>query len=125
MPLAMLSGEWDLANKYFQWTIPSRFTLIGLLAIISVIMTFADWMLCFKWYVLFLVLLFVFIMALPDGEIARRFRHAIWIMPYLVAKSFFSLFKSKVVKKGSGKKKKKQKTENNPNEESIIQNEII
>ena len=124
LPLAMLSGEWDLANKYFQWTIPSRFTLIALIALISIIMTVADWMLCIKWYVLLVILFFVFIMALPDGEISRRFRHAIWIMPYLVAKSFFSLFKSKV-RKNRSKKKKKQKTEDTPNKESIIQNEIL
>ena len=90
-------------------------------------MTVADWALCFKWYILLLILLFVFIMALPDGEISRRFRHAIWIMPYLVAKSFFSLLKSKVKRNGTQKKKKMKKlnAEDNSNEESITQNEIV
>ena len=128
LPLAMLSGEWDLANKYFQWTIPSRFALIALIALISIIITIADWMLCFKWYILLLILLFVFVMALPDGEISRRFRHAIWIMPYLVAKSFISLLKSKVMKKGPKKKKKEEKKEEvkeTMNDESIIPNEIV
>ena len=85
-------------------------------------------MLCFKWYILLLILLFVFVMALPDGEISRRFRHAIWIMPYLVAKSFFSLLKSKVMKKGSMKKtkeKKKDEEKETANDESIILNEIV
>ena len=81
-------------------------------------------MLCFKWYILLLILLFVFIMALPDGEISRRFRHAIWIMPYLVAKSFISLLKSKVMKKGP-KKKKKEEVKETMNGESIILNEIV
>ena len=92
LPLAMLRGEWDLANKLFQWSIPSRFTLIVLLALLTFIITIADWTLCFKWYFLFLALVFAFVMALPEGEINRRFRHAIWVMPYLILKSVSSFF---------------------------------
>ena len=95
----MLRGEWDLANKLFQWSIPSRFTLIVLLALLTFIITIADWTLCFKWYFLFLALVFAFVMALPEGEINRRFRHAIWVMPYLILKSVSSLLLSKLPKR--------------------------
>lgn len=99
LPLAMLRGEWDLANKLFQWSIPSRFTLIVLLALLTFIITIADWTLCFKWYFLFLALVFAFVMALPEGEINRRFRHAIWVMPYLILKSVSSLLISRLPKR--------------------------
>lgn len=99
LPLAMLRGEWDLANKLFQWSIPSRFNLIVLLALLTFIITIADWTLCFKWYFLFLALVFAFVMALPEGEINRRFRHAIWVMPYLILKSVSSLLLSKLPKR--------------------------
>ena len=99
LPLAMLRGEWDLANKLFQWSIPSRFTLIVLLALLTFIITIADWTLCFKWYFLFLALVFAFVMALPEGEINRRFRHAIWVMPYLILKSVSSLIISRLPKR--------------------------
>lgn len=99
LPLAMLRGEWDLANKLFQWSIPSRFTLIVLLALLTFIITIADWTLCFKWYFLFLALIFAFVMALPEGEINRRFRHAIWVMPYLILKSVSSLIISRLPKR--------------------------
>ena len=98
LPLAMLRGEWDLANKLFQWSIPSRFTLIVLLALLTLIITVADWTLCFKWYFLFLALIFAFVMALPEGEINRRFRHAIWVMPYLIFKSVASVFINRLPK---------------------------
>lgn len=99
LPLAMLRGEWDLANKLFQWSIPSRFTLIVLLALLTFIITIADWTLCFKWYFLFLALIFAFVMALPEGEINRRFRHAIWVMPYLILKSLSSLIINRLPKR--------------------------
>ena len=99
LPLAMLRGEWDLANKLFQWSIPSRFTLIVLLALLTFIITIADWTLCFKWYFLFLALVFAFVMALPEGEINRRFRHAIWVMPYLILKSVSSLIINRLPKR--------------------------
>lgn len=90
LPLALLRGEWDLANKLFQWIIPSRFVLIVLLAMLAIGITIADWTLCPKWYVLFLTLIIAFVLALPEGEIAHRFRRAIWVMPYLIAKSVFA-----------------------------------
>ena len=38
-------------------------------------------------------------MALPEGEINRRFRHAIWVMPYLILKSVSSLIISRLPKR--------------------------
>lgn len=105
LPLAMLRGEWDLANKLFQWSIPSRFTLIVLLALLTFIITIADWTLCFKWYFLFLALVFAFVMALPEGEINRRFRHAIWVMPYLIFRSTFAPITRRVANLFRKKKK--------------------
>lgn len=105
LPLAMLRGEWDLANKLFQWSIPSRFNLIVLLALLTFIITIADWTLCFKWYFLFLALVFAFVMALPEGEINRRFRHAIWVMPYLIFRSTFAPITRRVANMFRKKKK--------------------
>lgn len=105
LPLAMVRGEWDLANKLFQWSIPSRFTLIVLLALLTFIITIADWTLCFKWYFLFLALVFAFVMALPEGEINRRFRHAIWVMPYLIFRSTFAPITRRVANLFRKKKK--------------------
>ena len=103
LPLAFLQGRWDYCNKLVQWIMPSRFLLIALTILIAVGMTLIDWTLCFKWYVLIAAIAATFLMAMPEGEIARHFRKAIWAMPILIFTSMFShigrLFKRKKSKK--------------------------
>lgn len=106
LPLALLRGEWDLANKLFQWTLPSRFLLLLLLAVLTLIVTIADWTLCMKWYLLFSALIIAFLMALPEGEINHRFRRVFWMIPYLVVKSVFSPLRRKLFHKKRRKEKK-------------------
>ncbi len=89
-PLAMLRGEWDYCNKLFQWLLPSRFLLIALILFFTAVITIMDWTLCLKWYLLLAAIALTFLMALPEGEIARRFRKAIWALPILMFESIFS-----------------------------------
>lgn len=89
-PLAFLQGKWDLCEKLFQWLMPSRLLLIAYIVICAIVMTFLDWTLSFKWYILLGVLFCAFLMALPEGEINRRFRKAFWSLPVLILTSAFS-----------------------------------
>lgn len=89
-PVAFLKGEWDYCNKLFQWLLPSRFLMIGLILFFTVAVTVMDWTLCPKWYLLIAAVVLTFVMALPEGEIARRFRKAIWALPVLMFESIFS-----------------------------------
>ncbi len=91
-PAAFLQGKWDLCEKLFQWLMPSRLLLIAYILMCTIAMTLLDWSLCFKWYILSFVLIMSFIMALPEGEIARRFRKAFWSLPILIFTSAFSHF---------------------------------
>ena len=91
MPLTLLRGEWDYALKLFQWIMPSRFLLIALITLCAVGVTLLDWTLSFKWYVLLAVIGITFLMALPEGEVNKRFWKAIWALPILVFTSVFSL----------------------------------
>ena len=54
------------------------------------VITIMDWTLCLKWYLLLAAIALTFLMALPEGEIARRFRKAIWALPILMFESIFS-----------------------------------
>lgn len=92
LPLALLQGKWDYANKLFQWLLPSRFLLIGFTILVTVAMTLLDWSLSFKWYVLLAFIGISFLMALPEGEINKRFKRAIWALPILIFTSIFSHF---------------------------------
>ena len=89
-PLAFLQGKWDLCEKLFQWLMPSRLLLIAYIVLGAVIMTLANWPLSIKWYVLLGILLFSYLMALPEGEVSRRFRKAFWSLPILIVASAFS-----------------------------------
>ncbi len=89
-PIAFLQGKWDLCEKLFQWLMPSRLLLIAYIVICTVAITLLDWSLCFKWYILLAILLISFLMALPEGEIAHRFRKAFWSLPVLIFTSAFS-----------------------------------
>lgn len=92
LPLAFLQGKWDYCNKLFQWLLPSRFLLIACIVVATVIITLLDWTLCFKWYVLLAFVAISFLMALPEGEINKRFKRAIWALPVLIFTSIFSHF---------------------------------
>lgn len=99
LPLAFLQGKWDYCNKLFQWLLPSRFLLIACIVAAAIIFTVLDWTLSFKWYVLLIFIGITFLIALPEGEINKHFKHAIWALPILIFASIFShfrrIFKSK------------------------------
>ena len=92
LPMALLKGEWDYALKLFQWLIPSRFLLITLITMCALGITLLDWTLSFKWYILLGIIAITFLIALPEGEINKRFKRSVWALPILVFTSVFSHF---------------------------------
>lgn len=90
LPLAFLQGKWDLCEKLFQWLMPSRFLLIAYILAGALVLTFINWPLSIKWYALLMVLMLAFVIALPDGEISRRFRKSFWSLPVMILTSAFS-----------------------------------
>lgn len=101
LPLAFLQGKWDYCNKLLQWLLPSRFLLIACIILATVCFTIIDWPLAIKWYVLLIMIIVTFLMAMPEGEINKRFKRALWALPILIFSSVFSHF-SRFLK---GKKK--------------------
>ena len=96
-PLAFLQGKWDLCEKLLQWLMPSRIMLAVYVILCTIAFTYLDWTLSLKWYILDAILLLAFLMAMPDGEISRRFWKSFWSIPGALLKSVFS-----------GRKKEKQ-----------------
>lgn len=99
IPKAFFKAEWDYFNKLFQWILPSRMILIALLLICTVGITLLDWTLAIKWFALVLALILAFLIALPDGEIAKRFWKTFWMLPMLIISSIFSPVKKVVQNK--------------------------
>lgn len=105
LPFALLRGEWDYANKLFQWLLPSRFLLIACLILITIIISIMDWTLSPKWYILIVAIGLSFLMAMPEGEISKRFGKAIWAFPILVFTSNISHIKRLIKTKKRDQKK--------------------
>ena len=99
LPLVLLKGEWDYALKLFQWLMPSRFLLIALILLCTAGITLLNWIWAPKWYVLLATLILTFLMALPEGEVSRRLRKAIWALPVLMFTAVFSHIKRFFYKK--------------------------
>ena len=94
IPLAILRGNWDYCNKLFQWMMPPRIILFGLVIIIAVIMTVVNWPLSFKWWGLLLLLCITFSLAVPDYLVDNRFKKALASLPLifiLMCLNFFRL----------------------------------
>lgn len=92
LPAALLKGKWDYSLKLFQWLLPSRFLLIALIILCAIMITLLDWTLSPKWYILLGVIVVTFLMALPEGEINKQFKRAVWALPILIFTSVFSHF---------------------------------
>lgn len=95
MPLAMLKGNWDYCNKLFQWMMPPRVLLLGMITIIACAFTWFDWVIALKWWGLLLLLGITFSIAVPDHLVDSRFRKAILTLPILFLLMFFNLFRLK------------------------------
>lgn len=108
LPFALLRGEWDYANKLFQWLLPSRFLLIACLILITIIISIMDWTLSLKWYILIIGIGLSFLIAMPEGEISKRFKKAIWALPILVFTSNISHIKRLTKTKQRNQKEKKE-----------------
>lgn len=95
MPIAMLKGNWDYCNKLFQWMMPPRVLLLGMITIIACALTWFDWVIALKWWGLLLLLGITFSIAVPDHLVDNRFRKAILTLPILFLLMFLNLFRLK------------------------------
>ena len=95
IPLAILRGNWDYCNKLFQWMMPPRIILFGLIVIIAFIMTAINWPLAIKWWGLFLLLCIAFSLAVPDYLVDKRFKKALASLPLLFMLMCLNFFRLK------------------------------
>lgn len=90
---ALINENWDYADKLFQWLMPSRLILLGLLFLLSALVFIIDWILAIKWIVLCIIMLITMSICIPDRMITRRFQRAIILAPLLFVLSILGRFK--------------------------------
>lgn len=97
LPKAMFNGNWDYCNKLFQWMMPPRVILLGIITIVACFLTAVNGYMAVKWWVLLVLLGITFALAIPDSLVDKRLAKAILHIPYLFLLMFlnhFRLFKA-------------------------------
>lgn len=94
-PGAVFSKNIDYADKIFQWMMLPRVILLGIICIISALLTIIDWELSLKWWGILFLLGLSFCMAIPDYLVDKRLAKAIIKIPWLFILMFLNLFRIK------------------------------
>lgn len=96
---AIKSGKWDFCDKLFQQAAFSRVLLLGFIFIFSVCLSIWAPLSAVKWWIIFGLLLFALVIAIPRRFWRWRLAKAICIVPYSFLLMFFNLFRLKEANK--------------------------
>lgn len=99
LPGAIFSGNWDYADKIFQWMMLPRVILLGLTGVLTITVTLYDWILSIKWWILLFILALSLCMAIPDYLVDKNFTRSIKKVPWLGFLMFLNLFRLRGVNK--------------------------
>ena len=97
LPTAIFCGNWDYCNKLFQWMMPPRVLLLGLIVCVIILTSIFHWQWSLKWWMLLFGLIMAFSMALPDEMFDKRLKKALIKVPYMFLLMFINLFRLKGV----------------------------
>jgi cellulose synthase/poly-beta-1,6-N-acetylglucosamine synthase-like glycosyltransferase len=81
LPGAILSGNFDYADRILQWVCVPRTLLLVLVAIWTCVCLVLNWMSAVKWIGLVLLLFFVFAIAIPNYLVDKKFDKAMRDIP--------------------------------------------
>jgi cellulose synthase/poly-beta-1,6-N-acetylglucosamine synthase-like glycosyltransferase len=95
LPRAIREGNLDFIDKVFQWIMPPRVILLGLVLSISILATFVSWRFALKWDILCGVLAASLWIAIPKELRGRQLRTAIFDIPYLFLQMLLNMFRVK------------------------------
>ncbi|MDD4823124.1 MAG: glycosyltransferase family 2 protein [Bacteroidales bacterium] len=99
LPAALISGNFDYADKIIQWIMMPRVLLIAFTGFITLLMTLFQWTISLKWWGVFILLIVSLSFAIPDELVTKRFPKALMKAPFLALKMFLNLFRLKGVNK--------------------------
>lgn len=83
LPGAILSGNFDYADRILQWFIFPRTILLGIILLFGVLSISIDWTACLKWWGLLLTFLLTMAIATPNYLVDKKFNKAMKAIPFL------------------------------------------
>lgn len=96
---AIVQRNYDLADKIIQWMLLPRIAMVGIMLIMSLVMLFIDWTSAIKWWCLFIFVLGIFAMCIPDNLVNKDFDRAIKNAPLMAVKMVLNMFRLQGLKK--------------------------
>ncbi len=93
LPGAIMKNNIDYIDKVFQWALFPRIILIGFITIACIGTSLYDWTLSIKWWLLFILLVFTFAMAVPDYLVTKENSRTIKRLPILFILMFMNFFR--------------------------------
>lgn len=100
VPLALLKGNWDFCDKVFQQMSIPRIILLGMTFVLALFLSFFNWVIALRWWVLFVGLITALLMVIPKSLFNRRLLIALLDLPY----SFILMCRNLFRLKGANKK---------------------
>lgn len=92
LPIAILSGNFDYADRILQWIIFPRTILLGIIILFGTIYSIIEWSNSLKWWGLLFALLLTMAIATPNYLVDKRFNKAMKAIPFMAIGMVFNLF---------------------------------
>ena len=93
LPSAIKAGKWDFCDKMFQQMSLPRVIILGVIFIMSVVLSFICWPASVKWWILLGLLLLSLALAIPKELYTRRLCEALISLPGSFWEMFLNLFR--------------------------------
>lgn len=93
LPWAILTRQYDLADKIIQWMLFPRLPLMAIIILMSCVLPFVYMSLALKWWGLFAFVLFIFALATPDYLVDENWNSSSLKTPLILMKSIPGLRK--------------------------------
>ncbi len=91
LPSAILSGNFDYADRILQWLIFPRTILLGLIFLFGILSILLSWTACIKWWGLLFTLLLTMAIATPNYLVDNKFNKAMKAIPFMAIGMIFNI----------------------------------
>lgn len=95
LPDAIKSKNINYCDKVFQLSMFPRVINIAIILFFSILLSFINWQMSIKWWILFLFFSFILYLAIPKYLLNRKLYLSIWKVPVLAIMMISNLFKLK------------------------------
>ncbi len=90
LPGAILERHYDLIDKILQWMLMPRIVMMIIIVGMGSVLPFIYFTLALKWWLLFVIVLFIFALATPNYMVDKNWNKTFFMIPAIVASSVFS-----------------------------------